>query len=506
VITKIHDAVNFIPEITLLCSRIKKNTRQGLMSYMLYDFTNIKPESKYVLKTRDPLNPENLIPSNMDQTVLGKKYSQSDVLSTIMTQLARYSKEKSIDVSPGWRRIRDKVRAKFISRFFRTDKLPQVTNADIAKHLNPVIAKMKANGGVFQDLNLALRPLDQTYTIHFFLKDVTKCVMAKTNDADKCGQGISAWSKTLNALFCPIFRAIEEKFKSCLKENVIYENGTSEEEFDYKVASCFDHDLKQFVNDFKQFDESQDADTQFLEDVVLEMFIGPKFLHGYRQMRLKAKQKSVALSLMNKGCKNSGESATLFTNTIVNMFYVCLTTKVKGVACEGYKGDDSFINALAIELCNQVYLLDPDVHLPMKSDIDFPLHTDFVSYYLSEFGIIPDVLKIVNKLLSKEFDRKVGYIQELRESIEDKTKFLNYRKLVYLRRIYYDTYGMSEEQFDQLMCTWHYLRKKLELGDNRVMFSALVVGETYHGYDDQTEAMKNQKRVKQFYGDTSISI
>jgi len=491
---------------------------------MTFDMTKIRPQTGYVYKMKDPLNPHALVPVDLDAPVLGKKYSQKDLVQTIMTQLERYSKSKSTQTDPGWRALKGKLQRHFVGRYFKKGSRFELSNEDLARHINPVIEKMKQTGGLFQDLNISLRPLSQTYTIHFFMKDIVKAVMAKTNDADKVGQGISAWSKTLNAVFCPIFRAIEERFVRCLNDNIIYENGTPESVFDFKISELYDHNCQTIVNDFKQFDDKQDANTQFLEDVILELFLGEKFLRLYRQMRLKAKQKSSICSLWNLGCKNSGESATLFTNTLVNMFYCCLTMVCSGIRCEGYKGDDSFINAEKIELVNLIEKWNASCHLQMQSDIDFPLHADFVSYWLSKYGIIPDILKILCKGFSKDLsaivtvfeDPSNGFRKEnikptpyyllLRQAFKDKLKFLTYPKLVYLKRIYRDLYGLDDHQFNMVLSCFYYYAVAVRPGDNSRGFNAIYHGEPTFDLDVLSEAEKNQKRVKQTLKTTEIRI
>jgi hypothetical protein len=501
-----RNSINYMPELMNLMVNVKKTRAKNIYAYMTYDLNNINFKDKARVKCRDALDIA-LVPRDLDAAVLGKKYSQDDVLSTILTQVSRYSGKAKLTPDPGWVKLKLKLADHFARRYFKGGRVRKQVSAEIiSRHMKPVIEKMVKNGGIFQDLNVQLADKTKTFSIHFFLKEIVKCVMAKAIDADKCGQGISAWSKTLNSLFCPLFRAIEECFKESLKETVIFENGMKEEEFDAKISAMFEVMKQTFVNDFKEYDSRQNADTQFFEDVVLWMFVPETMIELYRAMRLGARQKSVALSLFNEAKKNSGEAATLFTNTVLNMMFVSLITKVTNVRCEGYKGDDSFINADKVELFNWVTTWSEDVHVPMQSDIDFPIHADFVGYWLSPFGLIPDILKILCKMISKDYGKKKGYVEELKLSINDKEKFLTYEKVLHLRKIYADVYNIGSHQFNMLLSTWEFARTDLEVDSNRVGFAALYDNDNIYAFDDLTEAQKNQKRVKQMYGDTTMEI
>lgn len=491
--------INYTPELIGLFNYVKKNRREGVYSYMAYDMSAVKPQIKATVKVRDSFDPSLLIPTNLDQPVMGKKYTQTDVLTTLFTQLHRYARAKSVNHNRKFEGYTSELRNMFARRFFKSQVFPKVSNELISKHMNPVIAKMQASGGVFHDLNISLRPLSETYTIHFFLKDITKCVMAKSNDVSKVGQGISAWTKTLNAVFCPLFRAIEEVFKKSLRKNVLFENAIMEEDYDCFVEDHYKFEACKHVRDYKEYDSFQDADTQLCEDILLEGFVDRKFLRLYRAMRLKAKQRAQNCTLQNIGGKNSGESATLFTNTLLNMFLSAMSTKVRGVHCEMYKGDDSLINADSVEVHNWLADLDPSLRLPMVADMDFPIHADFAGYWISSYGIIPDVLKILCKFISKDFSRSEKYRRELSESLVDKSKFFTYQKLLYLRKVYWDLYRIDDFCFHQMMSTYAYYMGEFEEDANLVGMNALMVSSACRETDELTPAEKDMKRRKNAY-------
>lgn len=466
------------------------------------------------MRYKDPFNPRELIPVDIDLPASGKSYDARSNLSCVLTQLSRYSKLKSVNLDKSWYCIMGAINKNFCSRFLKR-KPTVVSNEQFALYVNPVIEKMAKCGGIFKELHVALNDKNETFTIRFFLKTIQKVVLSKTLDADKCGQGISAWSKTINALYCPIFRAISQNLRSDLKDNVIYENGISENEYDYRVASLWQHDNEIMVNDFKEYDSKQDASTQFLEDCTYSMYLPPEFLSLFRAFRLRGKQKSAFVTLNRLAVKDSGAPDTLDSNTILNMHHRALSTRVIDVAIEAYKGDDSVINARKIIICNKLAEFDPTLHLPMQSDMDFPLHGDMGGWYYSQFGLIPDIFKIIAKFVCKDFAAKsaaleiweakrlnvshLPYCEQIQAALRDREKFLNERKLMYYARILHDVYGFQAREYNIVMETFYYLMSDRFKPDDLRIFSSLYYSDSGYDRDDLTEADKNRKRVIQTY-------
>lgn len=498
-------SLDYIPSIDYthylqqLINKWKKNPKTSQYAYLLYDFENVKYERQFSLNSLTPMNPECLIPMDIDQCILGKKYNVSDSISTLLTQLSRYSKKRSTTFAYEWMSIYHKLQEAFIDRYLVRENISPVTDADISKHLIPVIEKMTKSGKIFNANVFNLSDLKNTFTIRFFLKDITKAVIAKTNDADKCGQGISAWSTEMNMLFCAIFRAIEEKFIKALKPNSLDANQMSEAEFDYEIEQRYDPRYPVLVNDYSQYDESQNSATQLLEDSFLEIFIPKEITKIYREMRLKAPMVSNIAKMMNEAVKNSGESSTEFMNQIVSRFICMLLIKIKDLIVEGYKGDDTFINAKKISLSNWLLTLNPELKIPMKSDIDYPKHVDFCGFYLSEFGVIPDILRYINKFLCKEplkYNPKVqDYPEALRQSMDDRWKFMSFKKLVYLKEVYRDLYQMTDHQFDALIMTYKFFSMNKPSDQNYLGMDALYSGDNNYEFEDRNEADKNKKRI-----------
>lgn len=491
-----------------MINRYKKNPPRSQYAYLLYDFANIKSERPFTLKTLTPLNPENLIPMNLDQCILGKQYRVADLISTVMTQVSRYSKKRTTIADPKWFDIYQKLQDKFIDRYLVKNRIKRVSCEQIAKNIEPVIKKMEKSGKIFTQEPILLGNQSHIYTIQFFLKDITKCVIAKTNDADKCGQGISAWSAELNAVYCAIFRAIENNFVDALKDNSLDANKMSEADFDYEISSRYDPTFPVIVNDYSQFDESQNAATQLLEDIFLDIFVPHELIQLYREMRLKSKMSSPIAYLINEALKNSGESATEFMNQIVSRFVTMLIIDRKDLIVEAFKGDDTFINAKKIELTNFLLKLDPDLSIPMKSDIDYPKHVDFCGFYLTPFGLVPDLLKIMNKFLTKD-NKKINpkepdYPEALRLSLVDKIKFMSYDKYVYLREVYWDLYRMTDHEWYVLTSTFRYFTKNKLEDQNYYGMSALYDGD--HGYTLQNRAYGDNNKKRIYSGNQNLTV
>lgn len=446
------------------------------------------------------MNPENLVPMDLDDCVLGKRYRVTDLISTVMTQISRYAKKRSTSFPHEWMSIYYKMQEAFKNRYLDEKKIRRVTAEDISRHLHPVVEKMARTGKIFNIDGLFMNSnLDETFKIRFFLKDITKAVLAKSSNADKCGQGISAWSAEMNAVYCALFRAIEEKFVYALKDNSLDANKMSEADLDYEIKNRYDPSFPSMVNDYSQFDESQNAATQLLEDAFLDLFVPSFMTEIYREMRLKAKMVSPIATLVNEALKNSGESATEFMNQIVSRFITMMIVKPSDVIVEGYKGDDTFINAKKIKLSNWLLTLNPSLTIPMKSDIDYPKHVDFCGFYLSPYGIIPDLLRYDNKFLTKEFFKQrsdgLDYCNELRNSMQDRWKFLTYEKIRYLYEVYRDIYHLTDHEIDMIIMTYKYFSVNKAEEHHQYGASALYDGDNNYQFNDHGAQAQNAKRV-----------
>jgi hypothetical protein len=171
------------------------------------------------------------------------------------------------------------------------------------------------------------------------------------------------------------------------------------------------------------------------------------------------------------------------------------------VIIEGFKGDDTFINAKEIRLTNFLMHLSAgdEYHIPMKSDVDFPEHVDYCGFYLSPFGLIPDLIRYLNKFGTKDitkYNPKVkDYPEELRKSMQDKVKFFTYEKIVYLYKIYKDLYDLNTHQIDMIFSTFKYFTMWKLQSHHMTGMAALYDSDDFYKFEDRTVTQMNSKRI-----------
>jgi len=102
----------------VLINRLKKNT-ENIYSYQGYDISKIKHEIPFTIDTSKPLDPSELIPDNLDRCVLGKRYSVKSLFTTVMTQISRYSKIRSLHPSKDLVQLKAKLSDAFQRRYLK---------------------------------------------------------------------------------------------------------------------------------------------------------------------------------------------------------------------------------------------------------------------------------------------------------------------------------------------------------------------------------------------------
>jgi len=366
--------------------------------------------------------------------------------------------------------FKNKFQQRYLQAFIKDEKPHKVWIDQLGPETEATIKKLKSNGGVFHPLYIGTEELQRQFAIDFFMKDITKPALLKSTDRDKCGQGISAWHKSLNSAFCVILRAVEKSIESSMKNNIIHANSEKEAEFDLKVKALFNGDKRNFINDYTEWDKNNDQFTQMLEDWIIELFLDPKMLWLYREMRKMAKMSGKNFSLINYFAKNSGESDTLGMNNRVNEALLCITfTWDYDDDLVEIQGDDQGINSFNINFNTDLLsTLLPFIKLAKEAKIEFPKYLEFVGYFMTEYGIIPDLFRFMQKLLSKDltknkhiddkkyYNQNLTYNEEIVLSVKDKMKFLTIEKLICLRQINLDIYGISAAVTDKMVSTMNY--------------------------------------------------
>nr|WPV62196.1 MAG: non-structural polyprotein [Chirohepevirus eptesici] len=240
------------------------------------------------------------------------------------------------------------------------------------------------------------------YRITFFQKDCNKFTLEETLMHGKVGQGISAWPKTLCALFGPWFRAFEKRLVSNLPAGWFYCDLYNEADIHAHTMAVPDG-TKVFENDFSEFDSTQNDTSLSLEcQLLLECGMPEWMVRLYWLQR--AYWVLVAPNAGLRGCwkKHSGEPGTLLFNTLWNMVVVNSCYVFENAVMHVYKGDDSVV------LCSG-FVEQPDAnHLitacGLKLKVNFDQIGVFSHYIVAPGeGVVKDLLRTWGRMTEKNF-------------------------------------------------------------------------------------------------------
>nr|AVP32813.1 polyprotein [Rocahepevirus ratti] len=328
-------------------------------------------------------------------------------LAVLSTLVGRYGKETKLwheDVAV----VRESLRL-FVPDLSRV----KVTSCELAELVEAMIAR-----GQDGSLVLNLDFMDRAVTrITFFQKDCNKFTTDETVAHGKVGQGISAWSKTLVALFGPWFRAIEKAIVDRLPEWLFYGDGYAPDQFESAVSGA--KFCQVFENDFSEFDSTQNNFSLGLECVLMAEAGMPEWMWKlYHLVRSAWVLQAPQESLRGRWKKHSGEPGTLLWNTVWNMAVISHCYVFQGLKLAAFKGDDSVV-------CCTLYHQHPRA-AQLITGCGLKLKTSFsdVGAYAGWLlgrgcGAVPDVVRFLGRLTEKNWGPGQDRQDELRQAVCD---------------------------------------------------------------------------------------
>ncbi|AFP19142.1 nonstructural polyprotein [Bat hepatitis E virus] len=240
------------------------------------------------------------------------------------------------------------------------------------------------------------------YRITFFQKDCNKFTTGDTLEHGRVGQGISAWPKTLCALFGPWFRAIEKRIVAQLPSGWFYGDLYTEADL-HAHAMAVPDGIKVFENDFSEFDSTQNNVSLSLECELLTETGMPEWMVRLYWLQ-RAYWNLVAPDACLRGCwkKHSGEPGTLLFNTVWNMVVVNACYVFTDAVLHVYKGDDSVV------LCRSFEEQPDAAHLitscGLKLKVQFAGIGVFSHYIVAPGeGVVKDLLRTWGRMTEKNF-------------------------------------------------------------------------------------------------------
>lgn len=163
-------------------------------------------------------------------------------------------------------------------------------------------------------------------------------------------QTVMFHKKNVNAFYGPMVREIDRRFRSILRDNVVYNKGKSIDEIEAHLENTYlpGKSTKIIENDFGDFDRSQQEVAHCLDEVLLERLgMRPEDLEVW--MRGHNVHTNFNFSLGLKVTllyqRKSGDVTTSFGNTVLNMTALAHGLRLKSceVVSAMFLGDDSWL-------------------------------------------------------------------------------------------------------------------------------------------------------------------
>ncbi|AMD81605.1 non-structural polyprotein [Bastrovirus 3] len=302
-----------------------------------------------------------------------------------------------------------------VTRFLRmtTDCLKKVSLEDLQESLAESLRKIHDKSGSFarylqEDSELA-KELDQfvmtqrgddpshlSLLVNGFLK-----TQRKFNPELKLkpGQPIQPVHHLINLFFSQVFRAVAAALKRSFKDNVLFVDGHSEADLSAFVARHYDWRDTYIANDFTAFDSTQGPRTMDLEvEILKRVGIDTQIAELYTEFRKNATYSGPGADLAADGMRMSGEANTLLGNTLVTGILHCAYLNQEP-AWMMFKGDDAII-AGPPEMELDCETMQEDYGMKAKPErMEVP---EFVSFFVSPYGLLPDFFRIANKMVSND--------------------------------------------------------------------------------------------------------
>nr|QJI53774.1 MAG: replicase [Hepeviridae sp.] len=358
----------------------------------------------------------------------GKGYAHltkiDDKAMEINTLFRRYARQIHTATDP--EQISETIIAKL--KKWTGGEFDKIKQDDVALHRLDLITTMFKKGS----LNLIGEELTKQDTdVKFFLKQQNKVKTAEIDPfdpeptingmyKDKVGQGVSAWSKTMNFMIGPFIRAFQQAITSTISINQRNPTLYCYNRNDVKFAEFFtltDKMEGEHVSaDVSEMDSVHSQLTLMIEcKLMKETGVPEIIIEVYRALRTKWRLKTNACGYLDGFYKqHSGQPATLFANSLLAMILVVEALPEEQIEAGEFalaiKGDDIYLKRkqgkleLNIDTLNQTFrakITQSQIHAPQ-----------FINNFVTKWGLLPDVVRMGAKI--KSYDQRHGNYIKIR--------------------------------------------------------------------------------------------
>lgn len=234
-------------------------------------------------------------------------------------------------------------------------------------------------------------------TYQFILKNQPKVALdLKPQQIMTTVQTVMFHNKEFNALFGPLVKRADERFRSLLRPNCLYNKGKNLDQIEDFINNnnTVDGDIFNLENDFGDYDRSQLAEAFSIDEVTLRnMGLDLELLHIWMQGHYKNTNISISLGIILylRFQRKSGDVTTAFGNTTVNMASTAWCYKLRDfkILYSLWLGDDSYIRIVNDRKLGSVVKEAPSLMANMFNLEAKPLtykYPYFCGYYILNIG------------------------------------------------------------------------------------------------------------------------
>nr|WPV62227.1 MAG: non-structural polyprotein [Wufeng shrew hepevirus 2] len=338
--------------------------------------------------------------------MLGADYAHhtmvNDKVTTLATLISRYAKFTHVAAPAD-----QATTAKLMFARWKDAYITQITppkELDIMPLMVDMLTRM-GQRGTLERVDL-LDIMDNRITVvEFFLKQQAKVKTSTDFNPPghlrgKAGQGISAWSKTMNTVLGTAVRAVQRGVAQSLRPEVLLAYSMNE----LAMSDVLQGDYSQLITlegDISEFDCNQGPITVAFEALVWEaMGIDARLIKLYTLLRTTWKLTARDVGVLYGHHKqHSGQPATLFGNSLITMGIMALCFDNLKNCTTAFKGDDSII--LGPAQFNPVNNEINDQHIRLPVKLIEGVAPQFINHFVTSHGLVPDVVRMAAKVKSK---------------------------------------------------------------------------------------------------------
>jgi len=403
-VNKLPDFTNFSAEalLNLLTPYVYNNTTQSFAVGL--DFENCYPIGVRVDVISQNLKTARTFLS-MTPTKFGKKWlsaARHQLLATVAhrRRVARESKLTRVHASE--KDMISRVK-KLLKESFSLEQPNKILSQCYADAYEVQKSKEWFKNKEFADMI----PEPSAMHARLFLKTIIKVRTFDSASSAKFGQPILGWQKQLNSIWTVYIRAVWAVLQTSLRDNFLIVNGDfSKYQFLAQwLKDRIPEDVMAQMDDMPEYDATQQEETLKLERVFMKAVLSiddDLIFNEYYKMRRGCKVLHEFMTFETDGEKNSGETGTFITNTMLLMMLFVGCYDPDQLYGAWFGGDDDifwpkadFTPAPYKDANGKYIRSDPKVSTNQVGE--------FCSKLVGKGMVFYDPIKLAMKVLSRDF-------------------------------------------------------------------------------------------------------